>query len=542
MLDLSERHLPRQLRHPPALRPRPPARRPPPGPAPGGPRRRADAARARALRRRRRSRRWTASSTPRCGRSPRPRSEPAAGSARLGRSGLRRSAARSTRRPGSAASPARGGGSTSPPASSTSPTRFANACSSSSSLRPIGRLARAASAITPSSRPPPIIGAAISAPRARSSRRRAAAAAARGARAPRGRAGRRRARPRPAARGSRGARPRATRRSDSPSSSVEVDGAAVDVVERDQAGRASSSAPPTGSAGDAAAGAAGRPVAGAGSGSAVISRCCSASATACERVEAPSFAIALRTWVRTVSGESTSFSAIWAPLMPSASGAEDLALAPGQRDARPAALRSSPPVRSRWICESHRRIPRAAESTTTRFEVMQDRIPGISRPRRVDWARVSAAQHGLRVNSAVSDLRCGQSSRRRHEAEAGGKAAERWQGDRNLNTLPELRLAAATAAVRAASIVASCAFAARCRRPAATARGARPTQQYSAQSRAASRRVGRRGESERRLGQRHRRPAVHGPRRRAARAVAAGCCSPGSCCRAPAARTSRRRS
>ena len=31
-----------------------------------------------------------------------------------------------------------------------------------------------------------------------------------------------------------------------------------------------------------------------------------ASATACERVEAPSLVIALRTWVRTVSGESTS--------------------------------------------------------------------------------------------------------------------------------------------------------------------------------------------------------------------------------------------
>ena len=68
-------------------------------------------------------------------------------------------------------------------------------------------------------------------------------------------------------------------------------------------------------------------------------RRCSASATACERVEAPSFAIALRTWVRTVSGESTSLAAIWAPLIPSASRPEDLALAPGQRRALRGRLR-----------------------------------------------------------------------------------------------------------------------------------------------------------------------------------------------------------
>ena len=51
---------------------------------------------------------------------------------------------------------------TSPPAAISSPTRFENACRSSSSLRTIGRLVRTPSAISPSSRPPAMVGTAIS--------------------------------------------------------------------------------------------------------------------------------------------------------------------------------------------------------------------------------------------------------------------------------------------------------------------------------------------------------------------------------------------
>ena len=50
---------------------------------------------------------------------------------------------------------------TSPLEASTSPMQFENTCRSSSSFRPIGRVTRAPSAITPSSRSPLIIGTAI---------------------------------------------------------------------------------------------------------------------------------------------------------------------------------------------------------------------------------------------------------------------------------------------------------------------------------------------------------------------------------------------
>ena len=106
----------------------------------------------------------------------------------------------------------------------------------------------------------------------------------------------------------------------------QVDPAGVDVPEREQPvhdhlegsrqlgrGRGSGVAEARG-AGGGGAGA----VRSGSSSWAVISWRRRASTTACERVEAPSFAIALRMWVRTVSGESTSCSAIWAPLRPSA--------------------------------------------------------------------------------------------------------------------------------------------------------------------------------------------------------------------------------
>ena len=159
VLDLSAGQLRGQLGHPAALRPRPPARRPPAVDPPRRPGRGADAARARALRGR--DRRADGSGAGRLAararrrsraRRPVDRSRPRAAAAPPAQDARKRSIARPSR------------GSTSRPVSSTSPTRVANACRSSSSLRPIGLLTRAASAITPSRRPPLSIGAAIIAP------------------------------------------------------------------------------------------------------------------------------------------------------------------------------------------------------------------------------------------------------------------------------------------------------------------------------------------------------------------------------------------
>ena len=84
-----------------------------------------------------------------------------------------------------------------------------------------------------------------------------------------------------------------------------------------------------------------------------ISPRCRAIATACARVRAPSFALALRTWVWTVAGESSSRSAIWPSVAPSASSARiSRSRAEGSRTARsptrgPAPCRSLPPAGSK---------------------------------------------------------------------------------------------------------------------------------------------------------------------------------------------------
>ena len=80
-------------------------------------------------------------------------------------------------------------------------------------------------------------------------------------------------------------------------------------------------------------------------------------ATAWALVRAPSFAFALRTWVCTVAGESSSCAAIWPSVAPSASRREDLALAdrglahgaepdsrPGRGGAGPGALAGAPGI------------------------------------------------------------------------------------------------------------------------------------------------------------------------------------------------------
>ena len=226
-----------------------------------------------------------------------------------------------------------------------SPTRFENACSRSSSARPVSRLGRVVRQITPTSLPGRTIGAQID--RSARVRRRwspSRGRAARGARAPRGPALPRRPR---------SARERwtpfsspspmtAARRIDSPSSSARKTVPALDVVERDQPARAASSASRPTRRRPARRGRArgggrrrrrragrrggpGRPSAPSACGS--ISWRLTASATAWARLDAPSFAIALRMCVRTVSGESTRVSAIWAPLYPAGEQAEDLALA-----------------------------------------------------------------------------------------------------------------------------------------------------------------------------------------------------------------------
>ena len=261
----------------------------------------------------------------------------------------RRGAGPPTTRPRSGPSRVARRSSTSLPSRTTSATRFANACSSSISLRPIGRLGRGRRAITPSRRPPPTIGAAIRAP--------ALATTGPGVVKQLGAALERRAAERAlaerddvgefdAAVGAGGGRDPPQRE---PVLLGEVDATAIDVVERDEPVEHRRRARRRVGLAGRGGGGGGRRALGrrrARTLSALISLPFSASATACERVDAPSLVIAFRTCVRTVSGERTSSPAIWAPLRPSARQAENLAFALGQRNAAAAAGRRVPQLGS----------------------------------------------------------------------------------------------------------------------------------------------------------------------------------------------------
>ena len=310
--------LPRQRRHRAALQPRPAAGRPSPAAAPRGPAALARAARARDLRHRQRrpDRRLRPRTRPRRS-SPTPEALRPAQTARV-------AAAQEARKPSSACCDERA---------------HARAAERDQLGQPAGQRLQQQQLLAPGGR-----GWAGSPARARRSggcrptagrrssprcRRRAPGGSARGARARRG-----------------PGRPRPGRSSPAAGSALAraLDRLSQASARRRRPGRSTRRRRPRARAGrpsTAARGAVDRPGAGArraaGRGQAgerparlrrsspcrgAISRRRSASTTACERVEAPSLAIALRMWVRTVSGESTSRSAIWAPLRPSASSSK----------------------------------------------------------------------------------------------------------------------------------------------------------------------------------------------------------------------------